>query len=161
MNCDKAKDLILSDYTDCEISLKKKQEIEKHLQICEACRTFKECLQKEAVTPFKGLQEQTVPDYVWYRLKEKIEANLSGRKGMGISIFEFMASKFRIYFTPALVTAVSVIIILFAIFTKPASDGKRPVNEYLTQEIEFLTYLNGNGNSTDTGFGTVTENFFL
>jgi hypothetical protein len=160
MNCRKAKDLILSDYTDNELSLRIKTEIDKHLEKCAACRKFQETLQDKIIQPLKQAKEIMPPDYVWERIREEIEAKTSQCEQPGFSIFTALRQKCLRRPQGVFAAALAVIAIFFALFlTKSSLDDKRHLNEYFADQVEFFNYLGDDGKDAD--FGTATENYFL
>jgi len=74
MNCRKAQELIISGYSDNELKFFWKKELEAHLGLCAECREFLTVFKTTVVTPFKEEPVLNAPDYLWYRIKDKITA---------------------------------------------------------------------------------------
>ena len=76
-NCDKFKDLILTDYVDEELDQETHANLESHLLVCPACQRFAQEVKNNLVVPFSQTQRQVVPDQVWLSIKAKIEEDSS------------------------------------------------------------------------------------
>ena len=72
MNCRKAQELIISGYSDNELKFFWKKELESHLGLCVHCREFLTVFKNSVVAPLKNSETLNAPDYLWYRIKDKI-----------------------------------------------------------------------------------------
>jgi len=160
MNCEKIKDLILTDYSDGRLNEKLQKHIAEHLNSCGQCREFAQALQKTSIEPFRKAQKISAPDYLLSRIKDKIIAQEKR------SAFTGLFDNLRIILHPkpalALATIAAVIIIAAILFRLPINGNE--VNIYLNEQIDFVSYLgeNGNGNGySEPNLGTAIEEFLL
>ena len=149
MRCERMKELVITDYSDGEISDALKREVEEHLRTCSACRQFKQEVQKTAIHPFKRVQELKPPASVWNQIKETIA--LKERKQLD-GVFADLKGFIRhgiLTRKPvgALATVVTVILIALVLARFPFRSTEvsvtrvNGVNGYVEEQIEFLGSL--------------------
>ena len=73
MDCKTIKELILTDYLDNELDLKKRQDLETHLKNCSACADFAKNAKAEVVEPFNNAKQPIAQEYLWHQIKARIE----------------------------------------------------------------------------------------
>ncbi len=73
MNCSKFRDIIITDYIDDELDQQEKQEIDRHLQGCAACRSFAAAVSKITVDPLRKAEMEDPPAFLWTRIKSHLE----------------------------------------------------------------------------------------
>ena len=73
-NCERFKDLILTDYIDQELDSQGKLELENHLKICSHCRDFLQEVKNETIPALEPIDRPPVPERIWTAIKERIEA---------------------------------------------------------------------------------------
>lgn len=158
MNCQKIKELILTDFSDGQLNEKLQKQVAEHLDSCKACREFALAVKKTAIEPLKKAGKISAPDYLWYRIKDKIIAE--EKKPASAGLLDNLRAIFHP--KPALVLAtVAVVIIIAAILFKFSLNGNK-VNIYLNEQIEFVSYLGENGNgSSQIDLGTSIEELLL
>jgi len=81
MDCSKVRDIIITDYVDAELEEQRKQEIDRHLQSCAACRAFAAAVSKMAVDPLRKAEIEEPPAFLWTRIKSHLEPDHS-RSGL-------------------------------------------------------------------------------
>ncbi|MFH1655667.1 MAG: hypothetical protein ABH954_03550 [Candidatus Omnitrophota bacterium] len=160
MNCEKIKDLILTDFSDGRLNEKLQKHISEHLNSCKNCQEFAQAVQKMTIEPFKKAKRTLAPEYLWQRIKDKISAQEPK------PAFTGLLDNLRVIFHSkpalALATIAAVIIIAAILFRQPINGNE--VNIYLNEQIDFVSYLgeNGNGNgSSALNLGTAIEEFLL
>lgn len=79
MNCEKFKEILITDYIDGELSREQLKTADEHLSACPDCRQFKEDLMKNAVNPFKAIENAAPPAYVWQNIRTAIAENSSAK----------------------------------------------------------------------------------
>lgn len=79
MKCENAKDLLLTDYQDKELSGEKRGELEGHLTSCSGCRAFLRQAQEALAVSFRDLPRLEPPKELW----SKIEARLDEESARG------------------------------------------------------------------------------
>ncbi len=73
MNCDKIRDIIITDYIDKETDAKVLGEMELHLSICAGCHAFREALMFAAVEPLRNTVPAVPPEALWFKVRSGIE----------------------------------------------------------------------------------------
>ena len=155
MNCEKTKELILTDYIDNEISEKDKIRLNIHFADCQECQGFFEIVKRTVVKPFANLKKVEPPELIWERIKEAIVA-----KQQENPIF--------VFHIPRPVLAMSTMMALVLIFALAAAlrFGNRGVSSANREDqAEFSTYSIESPVSESlnngAGFGTSIEDSFL
>ena len=72
MNCKNIQELILTGYSDGEITPELAKQIDEHLKICPGCRKFKEAVEETALSPFRNAQRFAPPDALWEKVREAV-----------------------------------------------------------------------------------------
>ncbi|HOX53853.1 MAG: zf-HC2 domain-containing protein [Candidatus Omnitrophica bacterium] len=156
MNCEKIKELVLTDFSDNRLDEKTKWQVNQHLDSCANCREFYISVNKVAIDPFKKIEKETPPDYLWYRIKERIGD--AKPKPAFSGVFEGL----QVFFHPkpafALATIAMVIIVASVLFRPYLRD--RELNIYLNDQMDFVSNLGQNG-SPQINLGTSVEEFLL
>ena len=120
MNCERIKDLIKTDYIDNEINQALKKEVKRHLDACADCRQFEKTLRQAVIEPFKKEEKVQPPEFLWSRIKERIEREQEEQKGEGF--FVGLKNKLEAIFSipkPAFALAtIMVIILMVAVFRR-------------------------------------------
>ena len=167
MNCKRIQELLMTDYSDGEISAGLRRIIERHLSICKECKQFEQAVRKTTIEPFKKAQEIKPADYVWDQIKETIIKEKSHQpEGMFVNLRGFLHRIFYIP-KPAFVLATAVVVILAAIIvTRLSFDNQKMVNGYLGEQMAFFTYLDTNeldyyDDEDYVGLGTSIEEYFF
>ncbi len=80
MNCERARELILTDALDDQIHPDHKRELLKHLVACEPCRLLMDRAREDLVGPFEQAARPVPPADLW----ERIESRLEGEAPSGI-----------------------------------------------------------------------------
>ncbi len=113
MDCKLIREQILTDYSDGQMAAAPLRVLENHLMHCLACRLLAEKVQQETVLPFKQAQASGVDEFVWWRIKTKIEqVQTVSHAGVGAAdLFRGFVHSFK----PALVVA-SLFIMLTVTF---------------------------------------------
>ncbi|MCB4792550.1 MAG: zf-HC2 domain-containing protein [Elusimicrobia bacterium] len=73
MQCDKVRDILITDYIDYELDQDSRKEIEGHLIQCPECLAFKDELINNVKMPFKGKLEAAPPGFIWDKIRTAIE----------------------------------------------------------------------------------------
>jgi anti-sigma factor RsiW len=84
MNCQKARDLILTDHTDKEAPEAVRQQVKEHLAACGACRAFDAAVRQTAIQPFQETQRLEAPARLWSRVTSEIFAQQRGPAPSGL-----------------------------------------------------------------------------
>ena len=166
MNCEKARNLILTDYLDDQMDVKARCIIEEHMARCPECKNlYLEAKKATDELSFNTLPRANPPEYVWRRVKMAILAEKENKKSLLSEIFANARNFLRVP-RPVLAT-VSVIMLIIVIGTA-AGIGIGVRNAYqskLEVPADYFSYLtdtpaentaNGTG-----GFGTAVEKYFL
>lgn len=164
MKCETIKELIITGYSDGEISPDMRKELEDHLKSCTKCREFERSVRETVILPFRSIKKEQAPHRIWYGIKDAIEkekakAVLPGKVRAWQVIFR--APKPVLAFA----TIATVVLIIFTLIKTPSAMPNK-VNLYLTEQIEFLSDLktsseNGYAEAGYIDLGTDIERYFL
>ena len=152
MNCRKAQELIVSGYSDNELKFFWKQAIEAHLAQCPACREFLAVFENTVITPFKDAPVKDAPDYLWYRIKEKIASQVPVKRPYLLDIFPKIPR-------PVLAAMVVIILVTANLLALRIIN----VEHNAKNSAVVLLYLDdvGAGNDVNVDFGSDIEKNFL
>ncbi len=165
MNCEKIKELILTDYIDNEMDGEEKIRLDIHFADCHVCKEFFEAVKNTVVKPFANANKIEPPEFIWHRLKEAIIVRQQKKLSFVDSLLEKLKSVFYIP-KPALAMSTIMALALIAALTatlrfsnKEALETNREDQaEYSAYSIEApVSALSNN----DEGFGTSVEKYFL
>lgn len=81
MDCSKFRDIIITDYVDGELDEREKQEIDRHLQDCAACRSFAAAVSAVTIEPLRKTTPEEPPAFLWTRIQSRLEQDHS-RSGL-------------------------------------------------------------------------------
>jgi len=73
MNCDQARELILTDAIDAEISMDDKRELLTHLVACESCRLLMDRAEADLMTPFEQAGRLVPPPELWRNIERELD----------------------------------------------------------------------------------------
>ncbi len=158
MNCEKIKELILTDFTDGCLSEELQRQVRQHLNSCANCKEYAKTLRNAAIEPFKNAQKINAPDYLWYRIKDSIASQKPKPAFSGL--FENLQLLFHPKPAFALAT-IAVAVIIASVLFMPYLRGK-DINLYLKDQMDFVSHLGQNGNgSSEINLGTSVEELLL
>ena len=151
MDCEKIRELLLTDYLDKEADITQGTRVQKHLESCTACKRFEQELRRAAVEPFKNAATPEAPESVWLAIKEKI----AEREGRRVTVLDVIRQKLEAFFLPrpalAFASAMVIVLIMSGVIAKYKAD-KDQVKDYFAQQLAFYAMLdNGEGNESFTG----------
>ena len=157
MKCDKVRKLLLTDHTDGEGGGRLREEAERHLAGCEACRQFYALLNEKAVMPFKRLRPVEAPEEVWEGIKQKLYGSpLEEERVDPISALWGLM--------PVRRAALAAVSLVFAVFMLSGVHAWRLYDRSLTRqymEMQFYYFTEGDTEAMNDGFGTAIEEFLL
>ena len=156
MNCEKIKELILTDFSDNRLDEKVKKQVNAHLNSCVGCREFAQSVNKIAIDPLKRAEQENPPDYLWYRIKERIGGEKPQPALSGV------LQNLQVFFHPRpafALASIAVVVIIASVLFRPYLRGKE-INLYLNEQMDFVSSLGQNG-SSEINFGTSIEEFLL
>ena len=73
MNCRKIQSIIITDYLDRELDEQTREEIERHMNGCQACRSYKQRLATRVVEPLRQAARMEPPADLWLRVSEALD----------------------------------------------------------------------------------------
>lgn len=138
MQCNYVREMILTDYTDNELTAEKAKEISNHIANCNTCFDFYKQVQQKTIVPIRFLETKKVPSHVWEKIY--IETQKISKKQIKVSFP-------KIFLECACVSAVIVSVFSFvSILTAPVYTYQETAtcSEYLTNKTvntEELLYL--------------------
>ena len=138
MNCSKVRELLLTDYRDGEVDKKVSSEIESHLKTCSECLEFK-CALETIADPFKSAQAVKPPEYLWEKIKSKIETQkpewdkVAGPIGSAIERFLVFLRSARYVHVPVAAAFGIIAAVRVRSFVDEAI-----INSYLSEQMQFM-----------------------
>ncbi len=153
MNCEKIRELILTDYVDKEMSDEGKIRLSIHFSHCHECKEFFETVKNTVVEPFANAKKIEPPGFIWYRVKEAIIAKQQKK-----SVFYIPR--------PALATStIMALVLIVALMTTLRFNNKEALETSREDQDEYSAYSIETPVSVvlnnDEGFGTLVEKYFL
>ncbi len=152
MNCKNIQELILTGYSDGEITPELAKEIDEHLKICPGCRKFKEAVEETALSPFRNAQRFAPPDALWEKVREAVVYE-KNRDTDGI--FLRLRDALRVIFNirkPVLAFAAAAVVILVTTLFMRTHYYNEEIAGYLEDQVEFIAYLDTNVSSGSTDY---------
>ncbi len=132
MNCEKAREIILTDYLDGELTDAGKAPILEHLRGCPACREFETRVKATAIAPFAQAPRVEPPARLWKDIRMAIEARPK--------FFLFGLRRPRSIFALSSAFAIALIVLLGAasprFFARLAN--KQMTKAYLEEQVDFF-----------------------
>ena len=123
MRCEEARDMLITDYADKEMTAEGRRRVEEHMASCPACREFFRFAEECAGKLSAGLRSEVPPAYIWERIRA--EARSSGyRKSFLKPALAFAAA-----------AAAAVVLVIRPIILQNNAD------EYLKDQAGFLAGL--------------------
>ncbi|MFH1282164.1 MAG: zf-HC2 domain-containing protein [bacterium] len=160
MECKKYQEYIAADYIDKELPENLSEEIENHIKYCRECMGFLHDMQKTAVEPFKLSESIKPPESVWENIKSSIEPGI--KRNIIVDIKNRVRALFNVPRYALALGAIATTVFIFAISLNTPSRNKEVVNDYLEEQIEFISYLeNDSGSPDEINFDTAIENYFM
>ena len=74
MNCERVKELLLTDHLDGELGTEEARAVEQHLDACPACRSYQTTVREAAVGPFAKLTPLRPPPTIWQSIVATLES---------------------------------------------------------------------------------------
>ena len=138
MNCERIRELILTDYSDGQLPVAQARKVENHLMACLDCRMLAAKVRKDLVAPFNQTTPVQPDEFVWRRIKGKIEQKQA-------------ATVFIYSFRPAVVT-LCLFLVVGAVFF---------VRHQAFQQEPYLMYMMGADNPGTDDVSSGIEQYFL
>ena len=164
MNCNRIKELILTDYMDEEAPVEVQNEVKLHLEICSSCRQFEQSLREIVSQPLRKIEAAHPPEEVWQRIKQTIEEEQAEQYEPSLlwRAGDFLRRNFLLK-KPALAfsTAVTVILIMVLSWQVPLR-RQGSVKDYLQEQSEVMLSLNrplNGGLEKELNLGTTIEQY--
>lgn len=160
MNCERARQLLMTDYLDGEATEALAKEVFMHLESCAQCRKLEEALRRQVSEPLRKAQKAGPPDFIWQNIREELLAQKAEEGGSVLAALkERLSFAFRIP-KPVLATAMIALIIFSLFLIKPAVFRQEG-----NGEVEYLSYSDNGieeiAQSGDEDLGTAIEIFLL
>lgn len=159
MNCEKIKELLMTDYIDGELEAALMKEVDAHIKKCGACRLLKAELEDKITVPLRqsGLVEP--PQDLWSRIKGEIEEGSAEKPVPAVRIR--LRDIFTVKRPVFAVAAVMVILLTAGIFTKSHFMRKEMLTAYFEEQMEFIDSLNNGDNGFYESIDSSPDDFFL
>lgn len=160
MNCDKIKNMLMTDHLDHELGDKKRELVDQHVSHCKSCQELVRALQDQR-SAFSQITPHTPPVQVWQNIHDAITNKESCLKGWKGRLIDTIGSLLEPKPILALGSVFAMMLILMAVGTTHIAG--RSQHAY---EAEALTILASYSVSLDqvdvpADFGTDIEKFLL
>lgn len=165
MTCQDIQDLILTDYSDGEMELEAKKQIDGHIAGCQACKEFLTVSRPMINQPFiNTTQTFEGQEKVWMKIKARIEQEKSAPAHQ--PVWERWMEEIKVMFAGhRLGMALSVVMIAIltaAVYFRSLSPFQ--ISRYSQEKIQLINDVAdeiSNGDDEETNYGTDIENYFL
>ncbi len=167
MNCEKVKELIITDYLDRQVNEEQKEQIEEHLASCRHCKEYELAARKTVIDLFNNAERLRPPEAVWHKIKEKIEEEQELTSPFADLIRRIKSFLYVPKPALAVATIIVALLIMVTIIKLPSENQEIMKANLENQEnqIECITYLlrvfNQDSMNENNGFGTSIEDYFL
>lgn len=159
MRCDKAKELLMTDYFDGIADEETQKAVKEHLSTCASCRETEQALAKARIS-LQNAPRVEPPVKVWENIQLKIlKESLNGKPQPAISLPGWLERLFapKPIFAAATVMAVVLVAVVlrFTTFHKQLATGDNG------EEIVFLYHNGYQEDASTASLGTDIERYFL
>jgi len=165
MNCEKIKELILTDYIDNEMNDVERTRLNVHFARCPGCKEFFETVKNTVVKPFTNAKKIEPPGFIWYRVKEAIMAEEQKKLGFVARLLEKLKAVFYIPRPALAMSTIMVLAVIVVLMTTLKFSNKEALETNREDQAEYSTYSIETPVSVllnnDEGFGTLVEKYFL
>jgi hypothetical protein len=165
MNCEKIRDLILTDYIDNQTNDEEKMRLIIHFARCPGCREFFETVKNTVVRPFANAKKIEPPGFIWQRVREAIIAKQQKKLGFVASLLEKLKSVFYIPKPVLIISTITTLTLIIVLTTTLKFSNKEALETNREDQTEYSTYSIETPVSAllnnDDGFGTLVEKYFL
>ena len=123
MNCEKVRELLVTDYIDRELDADTEERVIAHLAQCASCKAFEATVRMSAVEPFKDARPIAPPKHVWERVAGAIETEHDKRSALSWPKSVFVAA------------TVAMLMVAVALFAHNQYTEQRSLNLYIEEEM--------------------------
>lgn len=127
MNCEKVRELLLTDHTDGELDADTAAAVRGHLARCASCKAFETTILRVAVEPFRAAVPVAPPQHVWKRIERAIGTRQPSRAS-----FAFPKPVF-------VMATVTMLVVAAAFFVRTQDAERRSLARYVAEEMSFLS----------------------
>ena len=151
MNCERVRELVLTDYSDGQLPVAQARKVENHLMTCLDCRMLAEKVRKDLVALFNQATPVQPDEFVWRRIKTKIEQKQAAAVvGVRVSPLDIVGN-FIYSFRPAVVTLCLFLVVGAVFFVRHQAFKQEP----------YLMYMMGADNPAADDVSSGIEQYFL
>ncbi len=156
MNCKKVKELLITDYVDCEAGIALRHKIDSHVSGCKSCRSYKEEVER-SLSPLSSEARVDPPsDEIWHNIKSRIPCKGYAEKGNIFILKPFVRKSIFAFATAAA--------LLLAVISFKTQNNQHYVNSFFLEEEYFLYDSSSYGERgffSQPNFGTIIEEYFM
>ena len=156
MNCKKVKELLITDYIDCETIIALRHKIDRHISGCKSCRSYKEEVERSLPPLFSEARVNPPSDEIWHHIKSRITCKGRAAKGNIFMLKPFVRKSIFAFATAA---ALLLVVISFKV-----QNNQHYANSFLLEEEYFLYDSSSYGEReffSQPNFGTIIEEYFM
>jgi|GEM_PF-1286723 len=157
MNCERIREIIITDYADGTVTDTDAGLIKEHLSSCWECREFEALVQSSAIAPFQRLEREDVPPGIWDAIREQLPEPAPGRAP------SLRAALSRLFFIPrpallalsSVSACVAAALLIYFHFSPPGASGGHNVTVQ-DEKMQYIAYIMG---FSDTISGSNERNY--
>jgi predicted anti-sigma-YlaC factor YlaD len=165
MNCQRIKELLLTDYTDGEASRVLQEEVKTHLKTCSGCRVFEQDLREKVSKSFSKIESISPPEEVWQRIKETIEQEQAlYTPSLLRRLLDFLRRSLLARKPAFVFSTVFAVFLVMLLFSQLSFRKQRLVRDYLRQQSDYMLSLRApvyGELELDVNFGTSIERYLF
>lgn len=167
MNCEKVKDIILTDYLDGQLDIAGKAAVESHLGECPDCKEFAFIAGKASVEPFlKAKDAHLSENFIWSKVKKAIEGELQENAPVPArSLWDVIKENMSTFKPSFVMAAMAVVILAIAVplsIKSVPQTAKAPATEESGDYIDYVAdELVASLEDDNSGYDTGIEEYFL
>jgi anti-sigma factor RsiW len=163
MRCSKVKKLLLTGYTDGELSQHLKEKVAAHLDRCEKCRALESTMLSSAVMPFRNAEKPEVPEELWHRIKrEVIQDEPESATDLLLRRLSFRTRRAEFPRRPAFAFATVMVLVIGLVFAGAYHNRReRALSYFIDDQSSFLHSLDDFNETSPDDIGIPMEEIFM
>jgi hypothetical protein len=156
MNCKKVKELLITDYVDCEAGIALRHKIDRHISGCKSCRSYKEKVERSLPQLFSEARVNPPSDEIWHNIKSIITRRKQATEGNIFILKPFVRKSIFAFATAAA--------LLLTVISFKTQNNQHYANSFFLEEEYFLydsSSYEERGFFSQPNFNTIIEEYFM
>ncbi|OGS18501.1 MAG: hypothetical protein A2219_03660 [Elusimicrobia bacterium RIFOXYA2_FULL_50_26] len=151
MDCNKIRELLLTDYVDNELTRSLNADVDSHLAACPQCAEFLKKVKSAATAPFEHAPRATPPPEIWNR----IQSSLGTTAPAHLPRRHWLSATHRIRMVAFSLSAAAMLLVSFLYFSDRRDSVVSDPVLVAAASYDWQADIEGNG------FGTAVEEYLL